>query len=60
MSAFGWSYPPGTFTPGDTHGAEARCEACGGWHDVTVVRELGLLCVVPEECPACGGRLELQ
>lgn len=66
--AAGWSYAPGTFSgenafrrdrDGDQHGDVATCEDCDADWDVTVSDPTGLAELVPEECPACGGRLAL-
>lgn len=61
------SYPPGLLGPEnairgrgvDQHGDVASCEDCGRDWDVTVSDAAGLAELVPEECEACGGRLEL-
>jgi DNA-directed RNA polymerase subunit RPC12/RpoP len=38
---------------------EAVCEDCGRDVPVEVRSELGFTETIPEDCPACGGRLEI-
>lgn len=56
---FGWEYPPGA--GGSTaYDADAICQDCERVVDVIVRSELGFTETDPEDCPHCGGRLEVQ